>query len=81
MYACRAGHIGVARELLSRGADVKRISGRGRTAQYEAVEWNKEDVVELPMPQDNLDVNALNAKQSDCTALKLAADFGHVNVL
>lgn len=81
MYACRAGHVGVACELLSRGASVNAISGKGRTALYEAVEWDKEDVVELFLLQDNLDVNALNAKESNRTALTLAADLRHVNIL
>lgn len=81
MYACRAGHVGVVRELLSRGANVNTISGKGRTALYEAVEWDKEDVVELLLLQDNLDVNALNAKESNRTALTLAADLRHVNIL
>lgn len=66
---------------MSRGADANRISGRDRTAQYEAVEWDKEDFVELLLLQDNLDVNALNAKPSNRTALKLAAGFDHVNEL
>ena len=81
MYACRAGHVGVARELLSRGANVNTISRKGRTALYEAVEWDREDIVELLLLQDNLDVNALNAKESNRTALTLAADLKHINIL
>lgn len=81
IYACRAGHVGVARELLSRGADVNSISGKGRSALYEAVESDKEEVVELLLLQDNLKVNAINAKESNRTALTLAADLRHVNIL
>lgn len=81
MYACRAGQVEVARELLSRGADVNLISGRGRTALFEAVEWDNAETVALLLLQDNLDVNAVNAKQSNRTALMLAADLGHFNTL
>lgn len=81
MYACRAGQVEVARELLSRGADVNLISGRGHTALFEAVKWDNEEIVALLLLQDNLDVNALNAKQSNRTALMLAANLGHFNTL
>lgn len=81
MYACRAGYAEVARELLSLGADVNAISGRGRTALFEAVELDQEDVVELLLLQNNINVNAVDAKQSNRTALMLAADLGHSNIL
>lgn len=81
MYACRAGHVEVVRELLRRGANVNEISGRGRTALFEAVESNQEDAVELLLLQDSLTINALDAKQSNRTALMLAADLGFSNTL
>lgn len=81
MYACRAGHVEVVRELLNRGANVNKVSGKGRTALFEAVEWDQEEVVELLLVQENLDVNALLAKNSNRTALMLAAELRHSKIL
>lgn len=74
-YACRAGHFDVVGELLDLGVNVNMISGRGRTALFEAVLQNHFGVVELLLTKRrDLDINAVHAKDYNRTALMLAAD-------
>lgn len=76
MYACRAGHVEAARILLDHAASVNVVSGRGRTALFEAIAEDREDVVELLLNQEDLQVNAVNPEESNRTGLMLAAYLG-----
>lgn len=77
MYACRRGNEGVARRLLELGASANTVSGRGRTALFEAVLSKKENIVKLLLSPDfrvlGVDVNVTNEKLWSRTALMVAA--------
>ena len=97
MYACRKGHVEVARRLLSLGASQQKVSARGRTALFEAIlgrhsssnpmssrepsEHSK--IVELLVCElpGDLDVNTVHSQEFDRTALLLAARLGHVGLV
>ncbi len=44
-FACRSGHLAIARLLLDRGADAEAISPAGTSARYEAATHGHDDVV------------------------------------
>lgn len=77
MYACRRGNERVARRLMELGASVNTVSGRGRTALFEAVLSKKKDIVKLLLSPDfrvlGVDVNITNDKLWSRTALMVAA--------
>ena len=97
MYACRKGHVEVARRLLSLGASQQKVSARGRTALFEAIlgrhsssnpmflrepsQHNK--IIELLVCEmpGDLDVNMVHRQEFDRTALMLAARLGHVEMV
>lgn len=87
MYACRRGHVEVVRQLLDFGAWVNKSSARGRTAIFEAVAQNKEDVVKLLLAKHELltrpklDLKAVNPKELGQTALMLAARLGYFGIV
>jgi ankyrin repeat protein len=80
MYACRRGNINVARRLMELGASMNLISGRGRTALFEAVLSEQPSLVELLLGSEfkvfDVDVNVKNEKLYNRTALMVAADRG-----
>ena len=97
MYACRKGHVEVARRLLSLGASQQRVSARGRTALFEAIlgrhsssnpmfsrepsEHNK--IVELLVCEmpGDLNINMVHHQEYNRTALMLAARLGYVDMV
>lgn len=90
MYACRRGHVQVVRQLLDFGARVHKVSARGRTAMFEAVAQNNEDVVEILLAKHELvtrskldlkAVNSVNSKEFGQTALMLAAQLGYFGIV
>lgn len=81
MYACRQGHVEVVRQLLDLNASVNIVSARGRTAMFEAVEQNQEEIVRLLLRKEELDINAVQPKESNRTALMLAAYMGHLKIV
>lgn len=80
MYACRAGHLEMVQELLNLGASVNIVSARGRTALFEAILHNREDVVDILLMRRDLCINAVNKKEYNRTALITAVRLGHVNI-
>lgn len=76
MYACRAGHSEVVRQLLDLGASVKAISARGRTPLFEAIEHGHDEVVDLLLSNRDIDLNLIPEK-IQYTALMLAVELGH----
>jgi ankyrin repeat protein len=80
MYASRAGHTETVRKLLNSSASVNIVSGRGRTTLFEAVAEDHEEVVELLLDQEQLDINAINPRESNRTVLMLAAHLGLFSV-
>lgn len=76
MYACRAGHSDVVRQLLDFGASVKAISARGRTPLFEAIEHRHDEVVNLLLSSSDIDLNLI-PKKIQYTALMLAVELGH----
>ena len=97
MYACRKGHVEVARQLLRLGASQRKVSNRGRTALFEAIlgqysggnakvakkASKHNEIVELlvmEMPGD-LDINLVNSKERNRTALMTTARLGHFDMV
>ena len=97
MYACRQGHFEVVDFLLRRGASQKKISARGRTALFEAILGHHSrsgaktsgalsrhakvvELLVLEMPGD-LDINMTHSQDHDRTALMLAAQKGHLEMI
>ena len=80
MYACRAGHPEMVQELLNLGASINIVSQRGRTALFEAILHNREEVVDILLKRSDLSINAVNEKEYNRTALILAVRLGHVNI-
>lgn len=81
MYACRAGHVEMVQELLNLGASINIVSERGRTALFEAILHNREDIVDILLKRSDLFINAVNEKDYNRTALILAVRLGHVNIV
>ena len=97
MYACRQGHCEVVNFFLRRGASQKKISARGRTALFEAILGHHSrsgakksgalsrhakvvELLVLEMPGD-LDINMTHSQDHDRTALMLAAQKGHLEMI
>ena len=97
MYACRQGHFEVVDLLLRRGASQKKISARGRTALFEAILGHHSrsggktsgalsrhakvvELLVLEMPGD-LDINMTHSQDHYRTALMLAAQKGHLEMI
>ena len=97
MYACRQGHFEVVDFLLRRGASQKKISARGRTALFEAILGHHSrsgvktsgalsrhakvvELLVLEMPGD-LDINMTHSQDHGRTALMLAAQKGHLEMI
>ena len=97
MYACRQGHFEVVELLLRKGASQKKISARGRTALFEAILGHHSrsgaktsgtlsrhakvvELLVLEMPGD-LDINMTHSQDHDRTALMLAAQKGHLEMI
>lgn len=80
MYACRAGHIEMVQELLNLGASINIVSARGRTALFEAILHNRENIVDILLTRSDLCINAVSEKEYNRTALILAVRLGHVNI-
>lgn len=80
MYACRAGHLEMVQELLNMGASINIVSARGRTALFEAILHNHEQIVDFLLTRGDLDINAVNTKEHNRTALLLAVRLDHVNI-
>ena len=97
MYACRQGHFEVVGLLLQRGASQKKVSARGRTALFEAILGHHSrsgaktsgalsrhakvvELLVLEMPGD-LDINVTHSQEHDRTALMLAAQKGHLEIV
>ena len=97
MYACRKGHVEVARQLLRLGASQRKESTRGRTALFEAVlghhsggdatiakKASKHNrIVELLVEEmpGDLDINLANSQERNRTALMTAAYLGHCEIV
>ena len=97
MYACRKGHVEVARQLLRLGASQQRRSTRGRTALFEAILGHHSSgnatiakkaskhnqVVELLVKENagDLDINLVNSQERNRTALMTAAYLGHLKMI
>lgn len=82
MYACRKGHPETVRQLVKLGASLRKASARGRTALFEAIEAQNDEVVELlvELAPSDLDINAVHPKQSNRTALMLAVKLGCLEI-
>ena len=97
MYACRQGHFEVVDLLLRKGASQKKNSARGRTALFEAILGHHSrsgaktsgalsrhakvvELLVLEMPGD-LDINMTHSQDHDRTALMLAAQKGHLEMI
>lgn len=97
MYACRRGHIEVARQLLRLGASQRRRSTKGRTALFEAILGHHSggnatiakkaskhnQVVELLVNEmsADLDINLVNSQERNRTALMTATRLGHFEMV
>ena len=81
MYACRKGHIEVVNELLKLGASINLVSALGRTALLEAIAQDHEDIVSALLEQNKLDLNAINLKDHNRSALMTAANLGHFSIV
>ncbi|KAI4116483.1 MAG: hypothetical protein LQ338_007709, partial [Usnochroma carphineum] len=82
MYACRKGHPETVRQLVKLGASLRKVSARGRTALFEAVTAQKDEVVELltALAPPDLDINAVHPKEYNRTALMLAVRLGCIKI-
>ena len=97
MYACRNGHYEVVNLLLQLGASQRKVSARGRTALFEAIlgyhsnssaetsgalsrHAKVVDILALEIPGD-LDINMIHGQEHDRTALMLAAQRGHLDMI
>ena len=97
MYACRRGHVEVARQLLRLGASQRKRSTKGRTALFEAILGhhsgrnatiakkvsNHNQVVELLVSEmpGDLEINLVNSKERNRTVLMTAAHLGHLETV
>lgn len=97
MYACRKGHIEVARQLSSLGASQRKVSTKGRTALFEAILGHHNggnattaekaskyiQIVELLVKEmpGDLEINHLNSWERNRTALMTAAYLGHCEIV
>ncbi|KAG8163181.1 hypothetical protein KVR01_007659 [Diaporthe batatas] len=81
IYACRRKHIGVARMLLDAGADPNHLTKKGMTPLIEAVETSYLGMIDLLLSREVIDVNLRAPGRHNKTALVLAAENGHVDVL
>ena len=79
MYAYETGHLEAVRQFLHLDAAVNLVSARGRTAMFEAIAQNHEDIVKLFLTKETLFINAFNRKQLDQTALLLGARLGYLS--
>ena len=97
MYACRNGNHEVVRLLLQLDASQKKVSARGRTALFEAImgyhgrSSSKSSsvpsrhgivvkILASEMPGD-FDINMIHSQEHDRTALMLAAQRGHLEMI
>ncbi len=97
MYACRKGHVEVARQLLRLGASQRKGSTKGRTALFEAILGHHSggnatvtkkaskhnQIVELLVKEmpGDLDINLVNSQERNRTALMTAAYLGHFEMV
>lgn len=97
MYACRRGHVEVARQLLRLGASQRKRSTKGRTALFEAILGhhsgrnvtiakkvsNHNQIVELLVKEmpGDLDINIVNSEERNRTVLMTAAHLGHLEMV
>ena len=97
MYACRRGHIEVARQLLRLGASQRKRSTKGRTPLFEAILGHHSggsarttkkaskhnETVELLVNEmpGDLDINLTNSHERNRTALMMAAFLGHTEMV
>lgn len=97
MYACRRGHIEVARQLLRLGASQRKRSTKGRTALFEAILGHHSggnatiakkaskhnQIVELLVNEmsEDLDINLVNSQEHNRTVLMTAARLGHFEMV
>ena len=96
MYACRRGHVEVARQLLRLGASQRKRSTKGRTALLEAIldhgggnatiakkASKHNQIVELLVNEmsGDLDINLVNSQERNRTALMTAAHLGHFEMV
>ncbi len=79
--AARNGHVSVVRELLESGADINAQGPKGRTALHTAAFDNKEDIVSLLLAADETAINVWAKKNRGRTALDLAKEKGHSEVI
>ena len=77
IYACRRGHVEAARQLLELGARVNIASEKGKTPLLEAIEANHGDMVDLLLGRGELEINAVNRRNHDRTALMVALQLDH----
>ncbi|KAL8720876.1 MAG: hypothetical protein Q9225_002321 [Loekoesia sp. 1 TL-2023] len=82
MYACRKGHPETVRQLVKLGASLRKMSARGRTALFEAIIAQHDEVVEAltELAPPDLDINAVHPKQFNRTALMLAVMLGWLEI-
>ena len=96
MYACRKGHVEVARQLLRLGASQRKVSTRGRTALFEAILGHHSggnarmtkkaskhsEIIELLVSEmpGDLDINLVNRQERNRTALMMVAHLGHLEM-
>ena len=77
MTAARRGDVVVIKAHLADGVQVNRLDDLGLSALMRAAAWGRTPAVEALL-QAGADVNLMNAAK---TALHLAAEFGHVDVI
>ena len=83
MYACRNGHIRTVATLLDYDSHVNIFSHRGNTALFEAINWRKNEVVELLLTRGkDTDVNGRGGSESRTfTVLTFAVLYASEEIL
>ena len=81
MYACRRGHLEAAETLLDLGANVNRRSSKGQTPLFEAIAHNKLTIIKNLLAHDGLDINEINLKNLNRSALILATRKGNTEMV
>ena len=81
MYACRRGQSATVAKLLEHGADVNQYSQRDSVALFEAVQNGNIETVELLLAKQELDINAVDFRRYNRTALMLASQDGKLQIV
>lgn len=81
MYACRRGHIEAVQILLDLGANVNNHSSKGQTPLLEAIAHTKLTIAKILLARDDLNINEINPKQLNRSAVILATRKGNREIV